>query len=995
MKKFTAKVLSLVLSSALVISSFATVAATAAAKSLTGVISGTNQDAIYLVNGGTANTADLTDFLLDSGSDFRFETADHQSVSDEKISAIAHVSGDSLVSLKVDSSTDAATLKLKSSSVSGKEVISVLYEGGYTDEDGNDYTVKARSNLTVYVYDKDQIVFGEYDSGFAAKEPGTGFSDFETFAQTANYTKTLGIYKAKPGSDSALAVYEAADLTTATAGITDKNAYSFSMTGSDVHVSVADTTSAFTQSPVAVVGKNLSAETHLYTQDANTTNVSITVKKLVSDGSTYKASSSSGDSYTLKTKIEKKTDAATLLPGSKVFTIKRTDGKTMLTGDANPGTSNVTDSEVVFPQGTTRVSVGESTNVKKISGYVGDLQIGGGKVGSVDIKSGTVEVADGTVGDVKTSGAPFTTDGDAVLVSGGKVGNIDVTEETLDSDSNVTVNAGTTGTIHADGTVTVSANDSDTPVVTGKITAQDILMYSKESKITCAGVQSGADGSITLSGDNTNVNAIDLDFRETTVYVGDDREAFTGKIPAPSNAKNGMLYTQNEDTNATVSGSVTVDTISLDSDTVLTFDGMVTADTIEGDGTMRIAAGNLYVTGSVYNVTLKLTDKTFAAGTTVFKAASDAVDVDDFNTFGFTLEKTTGTAIDTFKVASLSFAGIAINKDSSSIAKGYSETFTAAAYPAGTSLPAGTRVVWELDGGSSDVFELTSSDASATVTVNSIDPVFASENKTTLTAVLYDADGYEMDDYGTARCEITAVAVPIAVSDTNAALSVEKGSSYIMKVTASATPSVTAGTSGVFTVAPVSQNGNEYLYRLSAVGSVGSATGIYLNGNKIFVATVKGIAFTSDTTMDVSVNGSYTFKITSAVAPTVTVGSPSFQLSYVSKSGNDYLYKITSAGAAGSAAGIYVNGTRIFVATVKGTSFTSDTTMDLTVHGSYTFRITSTAAPSVTVGSPVFSLVYAGKSGNDYFYKITSAGAAGSAAGIYVNGTRIFVAAVG
>ncbi len=87
-----------------------------------------------------------------------------------------------------------------------------------------------------------------------------------------------------------------------------------------------------------------------------------------------------------------------------------------------------------------------------------------------------------------------------------------------------------------------------------------------------------------------------------------------------------------------------------------------------------------------------------------------------------------------------------------------------------------------------------------------------------------------IDGDGTMRiaagCAITAVATPTAVSDTNAALSVKKGSSYIMKVTASATPSVVTGTNGVFTVTLASKNGNEYFYKLSAVGPIGSATGI-------------------------------------------------------------------------------------------------------------------------------------------------------------------------
>ena len=918
MKKITGKVVSLVLALALVVSSFSASFAQAATKTMTGAITGTNEDSIYLVNGGAVTTANLTDFLLNKGSDFKFETVDHHAVTDEKINAISHVSGDKLVSLSVNSSTDVATLKLKSSSASGKEVISVLYEGSYTDDDGNDFTVKGRHDLTVYVYDKDQIVFGEYDSNYAKKDSGKGFDDFETFAQTANSTKTLGIYKAEPAADSALATYAAADLTKETTGITDanKNAYSFSITGTDVHIPKIDATSASasTQFPDAIVGKT--AVNNKYTKDAATGNVTVTVKKLVASGTTYKASTDSSDKYTLKTKIEKKCDAKTVLPGSKVFSISKTDGKSVLTGDATADSAVVTDCEVVFPVGTTSVAVNEKTNVKKISGTVGTLTIGDATVGSIDIDNGTVDVTDGKVGDITTDGAPVAAGGDAVLVSGGKVGNIDVTSEDNDTDSNVTVNSGTVGTISADGTVTVDATDADNAVVTGKITAPTVSLFSNEAKVTTAGIKASADGTITLLGDDTNVSAIDFDYRDTTLNLGDEDNAFTGKVAAPTNAVNGKLDTTNEDTNATVSGTVNMDTISLDSNTNVAFDGAVTVKTIDGDGTMKIAAGKLYVSSSASSVTLKLSDKTLIPGTVVFKADTDAVDVDSFNTYGFTLSKSAGSSVDTFKIDSLSFAGIAINKDSSSIAKGYSETFTASSYPGGTAIPAGYTVQWTLDGGSSDVFTLTSSGNTATVKVNSVDSTFASENKTTLTATLYDADGYELDDYQPAKCEVTATATPAAVSDTNADMSIAKGASYQMKVTSSTVPSVYAGTSGVFSIVLASKNGNEYFYKITATGAAGAASGIYLNGTKIFVATVKGVAFTTDTTVNTTVKGAYQFRVTSAVAPNVTVGSATFKLALASKSGNDYFYKITSNNAKGSQAGIYVNGTRIFVATV-------------------------------------------------------------------------------
>ncbi len=916
MKKITGKVVSLVLALALVVTSFSATFAFAATKTMSGTVSGTNQDSIYLVNGGATKSVDLSAFLLTSGSDFAIETKDHGTVTGEKIDAISHVSGDKLVSLTVNSTTDVATLKLKSSTASGKEVISVLYEGSYTDDDGNDYTVKAKKDLTVYVFDKDAIVFGKV----GAKDSGTGLDDFGTFAQSVGYTKQVGIYKAEPYSDdTALATYVPAELTTATTGIKDSGAYSYSITGNDIAPTVAVSGSVdsrvapYTTLPTYQVGKYNTTPA----KDASTGNVTITIKKLVSTtGGVYKASTDSADKYTLKTKIEKKVDAATVLPGSTAFTISKVDGKSVLTGNATAATATVTDSIVVFPATTVSVNVDEDTNVKKISGSVGTLTIGNANVGSIDIDNGYVNVTDGKVGDITTDGAPVTAGGDSVLVSGGKVGNIDVTDVDNNTDSNVTVNAGTVGTIDADGTVTIQADDVDSTITTGKITAPTVFAFSSESKVTIAGIKASADGTITLKGDSTSVGSMDFDYRTTTLNLGDENDAFTGTIPAPTNATNAKISTTNSDTVVTVNGAVDVDTISLDTDTAATFDSTVKVATVDGDGSMKIGAGKLYVTSSASSVTLKLSDTTLAAGMTAFKADTDTLDVDSFNTYGFTVAKSAGNSVDTFKIDTLSFAGVAINKASSSIAKGYSETFTASAYPGGTSIPAGDTITWELDGGSSDVFTLTSSGNTATVTVNSIDSTFASENKTTLTATLYDADGYVLDDYEVAKCEVTATAVPAATSDTTKDFSVAKGASYTFKITSTTAPTFTVGTAGVFTSALTAHTGNDYFYKVTAVGNVGAQAGIYLNGAKLLVASVKS-NFTTDTTKDVTVKGSYTLKITSTTVPTFGVGTANvFAAKFVSKSGNDYFYKLTSVGAVGAKAGIFVNGTKVFVATV-------------------------------------------------------------------------------
>jgi pSer/pThr/pTyr-binding forkhead associated (FHA) protein len=97
-------------------------------------------------------------------------------------------------------------------------------------------------------------------------------------------------------------------------------------------------------------------------------------------------------------------------------------------------------------------------------------------------------------------------------------------------------------------------------------------------------------------------------------------------------------------------------------------------------------------------------------------------------------------------------------------------------------------------------------------------------------------------------------------------------------------------------------------------------TGLYVNGTKLLVVKVAGAAsFTSDTTADVTVKkgASYQYKITASAAPSFTLGTSGvFNYTLVSKSGNDYFYKITAVGAVGSSTGVYVNGQKVNVATV-------------------------------------------------------------------------------
>lgn len=955
MKKITGKALSLVLSLALVVSSFSASFAFASTKTMSGIVNKQLHDDLYLVNGGTDRTIDLNDALVDPAA--TLQTSTRKDVDSAKVAAISHVSGSSLVSLSLSGTDDeTATLKLKSSTADGTEVISVLYSGDYTDDDGNEYTVKARKNVTVHVYDKDSVVFGE--AGFAGGSSAVDFpDDFKTFAKTKNFEKGIGIYVAEPtegSTPSAAADLQEVYLTSKLSGTvgslpTSGVVYSISVTSGSDNVSLQDLTDtpvAFNSATTAgalqaVIGKTLTtagtawnATSNPYTKDGTTTNVAITLKKVDSSGS---ISTDSADKYVLKTKVEDKVDVDTAWhnvnsTGSTpaTFTVDKEDGKTRIADlktDTSTGAKNldVTGSVLVFPVGTEKVTVDENTNLKGIEGTVGKagtdgLVIGDGRVTYVDVDNGNVELSDGKVGDITTAeDVPGTTDdaGD-VTVNSGSTGKIDT--HNLASAA-VKIYGGTVGDVYSKSSIEIDANDSDTNVTTGQLKAPSETIYSDEATVTVGSILAQADdGTIYLTGSDVAVKAINLDSRNTNLILGDDNNAFTGSIPAPTNATNATFETSNSDTTAKVSGDLKVDTINLDSDTTATFDGNITADTIEGDGTMVIKAGNLYVSGSVSSTRLKLSDPTLAAGTTVFKADSDAVDTSDFDTYGFTLAKSQGTNVDTFKIDTLSFAGLQINKSSSTIAKGYSETFTASAYPGGTSLPEGYTIGWELDGGSSDVFALTTADNTATVTVNSIDPDFASENKTTLTATLYDADGYAVDtsDYGNATCDITAVALPPIVSDTTSNFSIAPGASYTFKITSATQPVVTAGTAGVFTVTDVGKSGNDYFVKITAIGKVGAEAGIYVNGAKLLVASIKS-GITSDTTSDITVKkgASYTYKITAPSAPTFAVGTANV-LTYklTSQSGNNYFYQITAVGAAGAKAGVYVNGQKINAVTV-------------------------------------------------------------------------------
>lgn len=160
------------------------------------------------------------------------------------------------------------------------------------------------------------------------------------------------------------------------------------------------------------------------------------------------------------------------------------------------------------------------------------------------------------------------------------------------------------------------------------------------------------------------------------------------------------------------------------------------------------------------------------------------------------------------------------------------------------------------------------------------------------------------------------------VSDTNVDFSV-KGT-YQFKITSKngALPSLVVGTPGVFETQLVNTSGNDYFFKLTAIGKPGDKAGVYVNGVKLLVATVGATAsiVKSDTTgaFHVKPGQSYVFKLTADTKPSFVSGSSGFTVDFVKVIGKDYFFRVTAVGKINAGSGFYINSQKspVAVATI-------------------------------------------------------------------------------
>lgn len=160
MNKTKSKVLSLVLASAMIVSSFSSLNFASAASTRENGRLSVGDDEIYLAsNVKDSDGKDLTEQLENLIGDATLKTYDNETVSDAEFVSFTHASGDRVIkSIKGDDND--VTL---SKNAQGKEVITVTYEGEY-DRDDKTVKVRGKKDITVYADPDGAQIVGK--SGF-------------------------------------------------------------------------------------------------------------------------------------------------------------------------------------------------------------------------------------------------------------------------------------------------------------------------------------------------------------------------------------------------------------------------------------------------------------------------------------------------------------------------------------------------------------------------------------------------------------------------------------------------------------------------------------------------------------------------------------------------------------------------------------------------------------------------------------------------------------
>lgn len=417
-----------------------------------------------------------------------------------------------------------------------------------------------------------------------------------------------------------------------------------------------------------------------------------------------------------------------------------------------------------------------------------------GNVG--DIKAKTITIDDGTAGTLKQKG-----DDPTITVSDGKIKAIDADKAI------VTVNGGTVSGDITGLKVDIDSNDEDVPTtVTGNVEAKgdddaavEPAVEIGSSSDAAVKVSGTVKGQVTLNDEFVTVGTIDADYENDITF-----EDFKGKVDAVKNAYD-VDVDVNGESDVTLKGTLEASALTIeDEDGKLTI-GEGHFNSVAGDGTLAVPAGKLFIEDSMEDITLQLTTG-LVAGATAFQAYSDAVDVDDFTTLGYTVEqKAVNSDTDKFVIKTVTFAGVQFDQADLSIAKGQTGTLKVSAYPTGTALPAGATIDWSVDA-NDDYITVTTEGNVATIKVLDYNADYATDNQATITATVVDADGNTYDNFVAATAKVTGTALPASTVtlDTTKPVTVGTGAvyQYIAKSSTGAVMTAASSDTQIATVEP-------------------------------------------------------------------------------------------------------------------------------------------------------------------------------------------------
>lgn len=826
MKKNTGKVLSLVLAFAMVVTSFSSTFVSASTQEVAG--NGLRVDTKDNDSGFNSTIGDdeyhlVSDkyedlVIIDSLEDaYEYTLMDREDPDEVEYVSFSKKSGDSLVKVKdVGEDDDEQHQLILKKNVSGTEVINITYKATYTDDD-TDKEITARGSIEV------TLTVGEQGSVVLGMNTGATVENDEPDEIETAAVNDSGISYALYLADHATglspeAVYK---------NITDE-AYSMELTSSSQKVFTLDdgeTTDelndldfVLTKSDKEGKVDSEDGEDALWAKVATTKlevyGPKVKISRVADSDSAVTTESGKGDKVTASIGVGKKYR----VEDGNSYTIDKVGGKTVigtwLTPDADDKWSDQKD------------------GVKIISGYEivgsGNLTINGGSLSDIDLSSGNVTVDGASVGNVKLGDGDFTiSDGSAgelkIKATDAKISIDDgATVDSIHKDSknaNLDMDGGTVNGDVRVNDVAISDNDDYKAIIKGTLKANTFDISGEDAGTSIATIMPMTDSEeINLTGDALTVGTIDADYRDVNVHYED----FNGSM-ALANAYDATI----ELVNSTVSysGYAYVSSIDVDEDSTLTLEQAKVSD-ISGDGTVAIPADKLYVTGDISDVKLMITDG-LTVGAIAFRANSDAVDADNFNQVGYTLnQQAVNSDVDKFVIDSISFAGLSFDKSTVEVAKGYTDTVTVNAYPNGTAFPADAKVAWQLDG-NDDYITYTVSGNTATISVKDYNTSYPEDNKATLTATLVDADGYELEGYVVASCNIVGLEVPkttVTLDTKEVTKSVGEIYQFIAKSSDGSAVTAESSDISVATVALYDANDSRgYKFQINAVG-VGTST---------------------------------------------------------------------------------------------------------------------------------------------------------------------------